>query len=155
MPTGTKHLVKCRCILPQFKQLQNPPQHQFTVFSVIEDDDSVKPSFAQCNNCGIVHKIVDVGRSEIISGKESMSSLITIDDLKHSLPENLVALLEKNSADLPTWQYASFIIENKMWGNFVVVSSELESDVMIIKYVQILGENLFKVQTASREEYVK
>jgi hypothetical protein len=67
----------------------------------------------------------------------------------------LVALLEKNSADLPTWQYASFIIENKMWGNFVVVSSELESDVMIIKYVQILGENLFKVQTASREEYVK
>jgi hypothetical protein len=64
MDKGVKHLVRCRCILPQFKDKPNPPAHQFAVFSVLDDQDVLKVGFAQCNNCGIVHKVTDICLSE-------------------------------------------------------------------------------------------
>lgn len=155
MPTGTKHLIRCRCVMPQFKQLHEPPVHQFIVFSIINDDDTFQVKFAQCNNCGVIHKIIDACKSEIIQSRETMGSLIRIEDIKPSLPANLVSILENNSADLPTWEAAAFIFENKQWGNYTVLSTDSDSGVRQGKYLQILGENLFKVNTFIREEIVK
>lgn len=154
MLNGVKHLITCRCVLPQFKRRPNPPQHQFVVFSVINDDDTVKMKFVQCNNCGIVHKVTEVNRSEVVS-RESMGSLSTIDDIKVGLPTNLATVLEANSADLPTWENAQFIYENKRWGSFVVLATDEEEGLRQGKYVMILGENLIKVETFAREEIVK
>lgn len=154
MPTGQKHLVKCRCVLPQFKRSENPIQHQFIVFSVIDDNDSVKPKFAQCPNCGIVHRVIELSKSEIIGGRELMKSIMTIEDIKQSLPEKLASILEANEADLPTWEAAQFIIENKQWGNFVVMTSDRDGDIRQGKYVRILGETLFKVESYCREEVI-
>ena len=84
MPTGVKHLVQCRCVLPQFKHAHKPIQHQFVVFSVINDEGNVESKFAQCPNCGLIHKVVDVNNSEIMHGRENMGALITIDDVKLS-----------------------------------------------------------------------
>ncbi len=141
--------------MPQFKNLVNPPAHQFVVFSVINDDDRVQVKFAQCNNCGVIHKVIDVCKSEILSSKEDMGSMLKIDDIKPGLPPNLSKILEINDADLPTWEAANFICENKQWGNFVVLTSDVEHGTRHGKYVQILGENLFKVNTFSREEIFK
>lgn len=153
MATGLKHLITCRCVLPQLKRRPDPPLHMFTVFSVIEDDGSFRVRFAQCNNCGIIHKVVEVNRSVVVP-KESMGSMVTIDDVKGSLPTRLTALLEANDADLPTWEMASFIVENKQWGSFVVLASDVESGMRQGKYVRIMGEGLFKVETFVREEEV-
>lgn len=155
MPTGTKHLIRCRCVMPQFKQLHEPPVHQFIVFSVINDDDTFQVKFAQCNNCGVIHKVVDACKSEIIQSRETMGSLIRIEDIKPSLPANLVSILENNAADLPTWEAAAFIYENKQWGNYTVLNTDSDSGVRQGKYLQILGDNLFKVNTFIREEFVK
>lgn len=149
MKIGQKHLVKCRCVLPQFKNQEKPQVHQFVVFSVIEDD-VVQQKYAQCNNCGLIHKITDVCTSEIQNGKENMSSLITIDDIKCSLHQNLINLLEINKADLPTWEAVNFIIENKQWGNFVVITKDQEGEEIHGKYIRILGDSLFKVENFSR-----
>ena len=146
---GQKHLVKCRCCLPQFKQLENPPAHQFAVFSVIEEDQ-FKQSYAQCNNCGVIHKVVDICKSEIQSGKEYMNSLIRIEDLKHTMHANFASILENNSADLSTWQAVSYIVENKRWGDFVVLSKDTEGDEIHGKYLRILGESLCKVESFIR-----
>lgn len=151
---GQKHLVRCRCVLPQFKKLQNPPAHQFTVFSII-DNDVVQQKFSQCTNCGVIHRITEIGRSEIVTGREAMGSILTIDDIKPSLPEAIVKILEKNSVDLPTYEFVQFIIENKQWGNFVVLTTDLEGDVRQGKYLRILGETLFKVETFERLEALK
>lgn len=151
---GQKHLIKCRCVLPQFKRQANPPQHQFTVFSVIGDDDVVKPKYAQCPNCGIIHKVVEISKSEIVP-KEAMGTLVTIDDIKASLPEGLVSILEKNQADLPSWESAQFIYENQQWGNFVLLTTETEGSIKQGKYVRILGERIFKVETFERDEAIK
>lgn len=155
MTTGQKHLVKCRCVLPQFKRAVNPVQHQFTVFSIINDDNSVKPKFAQCPNCGVIHRVIEIAKSEIVQGREAMSSIVTIADIKASLPEQLAAILENNQADLPTWEAAQFIYENKQWGNWVVLTSDTEGDVKQGKYVRLLGEKMFKIEAYERSEVIK
>jgi len=147
---GQKHLIKCRCVLPQFKRLENPPVHQFIVFSVIQEDETVKPRYSQCNNCGVVHKVVDVCKSEIVSGKENMNSLIKIEDIKPSLHPNFVGILESSQADLATWESVQFIVENKQWGQFVVLTNDSEGEEIHGKYIKILGESMCKVETFMR-----
>ena len=152
---GQKHLIKCRCVLPQFKNSSDPEkkQHRFTVFSEIIDD-VVKQKFAQCNNCGLVHKVTDICTSEIMPGKESMGSILSIDDIKSGLHASLVSILERHQCDLPTWEHAQHIVENKKWGDIVILTSDLEEDVKNIKYVRILGETLYKVDSHSRKELI-
>ena len=149
---GQRHLIKCRCFLPQYKGVENPPSHHFIVFSVINDDDSVKTKYAQCNNCGVIHKVTDICTSEIQNGKESMSSILKIEDIKSSLPNNLSDILERNNVDLASWEAAQFIFENKDWGNFVILASEEDSGTRHGKYVRIMSETFFKVESFSREE---
>lgn len=149
---GQKHLIACRCILPQFKGRKNPPRHQFSVFSSIDEDDNVVVKYAQCNNCGLVHRVIDICKSEIMQGKEAMSSILTIDDIKMSLPSNLSNILERNKADLATWEQAQFILENKEWGNFILLAAEEDSGVKQIKYIRVMSESFFKIESFSREE---
>lgn len=149
---GQKHLVKCRCILQQYKTAKNPPNHCFIVFSEIGDDGRVKPKYAQCNNCGVVHKVIDICKSEALTGKEDLKSIVTIDDIKPTLHQNFATILEKNNADLATWEAVQFAVNNKRWGDFVVLTSEVEGDTRMGKYLVVLGESLMKVETYTREE---
>lgn len=126
----------------------------FAVFSVVEDDGEFRVRFAQCNNCGIIHRVTEFNRSVVVS-REAMGSLVSIDDVRASLPARLADLLEANNVDLATWEMASFIVENKRWGDFVVLAADEESGLRQGKYVRILGEALFKVESFTREEIVK
>lgn len=156
MERGIKHLIKCRCILPQFLKMESPPSHHFTVFSVFDDEsDTIKLKFSQCNNCGIVHKITDVCASEIMQGKEHMSSLITLEDIKQSIPERLASILETHNCDLATWENVAWIIENNRWGDFVVISSEVVDGLRQGKMVRIISETLYKVDTFACEEIIQ
>ena len=155
MAIGIKHLVTCRCTLPQFKRSPKPPFHQFVVFSVLDDQDNVKPKYAQCNNCGVIHRVVEINRSDILNGKESMGSIVTIDDIKGSLPARLAEMLDASNADLPTWEAAKYIVDNKRWGEFVVLTTDSDEGIRTGKYVRILGENMFDVDGFEREEVLK
>jgi len=146
---GQKHLIKCRCVLPQMKSVAIP--HEFPVFSEVIDGN-VRVKYTQCNNCGIVHKVFDICTSEIMTGKEAMSSITTIDDLKASMNPKLIALLEKNNCDLPTWEHAKYILENSRWGEIVILSSEVEGDDKVVKYLKIISETFFSVDTHVRKE---
>ena len=148
---GQKHLIKCRCVLPQMKKLTNPVQHQFLVFSEIEKG-VVKSKYSQCNNCGVIHKVVDICTSEIMSGKEAMSSIVTIEDIKLSLSQKLCAILDRHNCDLPTWEHAQYIMENKRWGEMVILATDVEGDDKIIKFVRIISEGIFKVDSYNRKE---
>lgn len=152
---GQKHLIKCRCVLPQFKNSSDPEkkQHRFIVFSEVVDD-VVKQKFAQCNNCGLIHKVVDICTSEIMPGKEAMSAILTIDDIKAGMNSNLAAILERHQCDLSTWEHAQYVMENKRWGDIIVLTNETEDNNKIVKYVRVLGETLFKVDSHIRQENV-
>lgn len=150
-PEYVKHLISCRCFLPQFKSMEIPPDHQFIVFSPLNEQGDINPHYAQCNNCGLIHKIFEVGLSQTLK-KESMLTLPTIDDIKHGLPDWIVGLLELHDCDLHIYQEAEFIIANQMWGRFVVLAKERDDTMLLGKLVQILGDDLYKVETFERDE---
>lgn len=122
------------------------------VFSIVNEDDSVISKFVQCNNCGLIHKVIDICKSEILTGKESSASVMTIDEVKISLPRNLVDILERNNVDISIYEQAQFIMENKRWGDIVLLSNEEEGGSRHGKYVRILGETFFKVDNFTRQE---
>lgn len=155
MGAGQKHLIKCRCVLQQFKNKKDPPAHRFVVFSVIEESGDVIPKYAQCPNCGIIHKVVDICKSEILSGKENMKAIVTIEDIKVSLHPNLATILENNKADLPTWEACQYAVESSDWGARVVLTSDTDGEEKTIKIVRVLGETLFKVENFTSLEVVK
>lgn len=154
MIKGQRHLISCRCILPQFKSKQDPPVHKFVVFSTIDENDVAIPKFVQCNNCGIIHKITDICRSEILSGKENMSSIVTLEDIKVSLPSNLRDILERHNTDISGWEQAQFVLENKSWGEFVLLAQDEESGSKQGKYVRIMSETFFKIESFTRQDVV-
>jgi hypothetical protein len=99
-----KYLLECKCILPQFKNSNPIVFHKFLVFSEIDTANGlIIPSYAQCNNCGVIHKITEIGRSTVLK-KENLNALLTIDDIKSSLPPRLASILEQNDCALPYWQ---------------------------------------------------
>lgn len=143
-----KHLVECNCILPQFFERSNPPFHRFVVFSVINQNGEVVPSYAQCNNCGVIHRVNEINSSKILP-KESSGLLPKVSEIKHGMPKEIIDIIEAYNPDINTWQEARFIWENELWGRNVILTKEEEENTFMIKYLRILGQNLFKVETST------
>lgn len=145
-----KHMVECKCILPQFKKLKDPIFHKFIVFSELEEDTAaVKLSYSQCPHCGAIHKVKEIGISDILN-KDTMLSIPTVDELKMDLPEKLSILLERNQCEIHSWQEAKFIIENKLWGRTLLLTKERDAETTIGKYLIILDRDVYKMETFER-----
>lgn len=145
--SGIKHLIQCHCILPQFKESRDPVFHKFTVFSILdEESDTVQPKFAQCNNCGIIHKVVDVCRSELTT-KEESKTLPSIVDIRLSLPKSLSEVLDSYQSDISTWEHAEWIYLSKMWDSWIILTKEEDDDGDLHgKRLIFLGEERFKIE---------
>ena len=127
---GIKHLIQCHCILPQYRKAENPVFHKFVVFSIVDDSDTCVPKYVQCNNCGVVHKVIDLCKSELMTGKEELRSVTTIDEIKLTLPKDISTILESYGVDLPTWENTQFIYLEKKWGHSVILTKdELDGEV--------------------------
>jgi hypothetical protein len=144
---GVKHLIQCHCILPQFKESRDPIFHKFAVFSILdEDSDTVQPKFAQCNNCGIVHKVVDVCKSELTT-KEESKTLPSIIDIRLSLPKSLSEVLDSYQCDVSTWEHAEWIYLNKIWDSWITLAREEDEDGDLHgKRLIFLGDERFKIE---------
>lgn len=155
MNAGIKHLVSCHCVLPQFRKMKNPIFHKFVVFSKLENDNVV-PKIAKCNNCGVLHKVIDICKSEFIHGHEdSVRSIVQVDDIKLSLPEKLVTILESYDVDLATWEHAQFLLEERKWNSFIVLTQEELDDNVEGKLLRIIDFNMYKIETFSRTSIVQ
>lgn len=151
---GQKHIIKCRCILPQFRKHSNPIVHEFVVFSKIDNDAFVE-SFVQCNNCGIIHRVTDFCKSEIIKTKESSRALSTIDEISISLPDDLSSVLKHSNADLATFQETAFIIEQKIYDKRILLEKEVVEDFVVGKYLTFLKNGRFKIEPFSYQNGIK
>ena len=121
---GQQHLVQCHCMLPQYRGRKEPVFHKFIVFSVIDDSDTVIPKYVQCNNCGAVHKVYDVCKSELITGKDELNTVTTIKEISRGLPADIRDIHTSYNCDLPIWENVLFIYLNKMWGETVVLTRD-------------------------------
>ena len=95
MARGVKHNIQCLCVLPQYRKTKDPPYHEFVVFSVIDDSDTVEEKYAQCNNCGAIHKIIDLCRSEIATDRAELV-ILTKEDIKLMKETQLMKVLKES-----------------------------------------------------------
>jgi hypothetical protein len=148
---GLKHLVQCHCILPQFKNAKEPVFHKFTVFSVIDESDTVKTKYAECNNCGAVHKVYDICKSEIVTGREDIRSTLNKTDFKFSMPSSLYELLDQYEKELCDYEYSQFILDNKQWEQTLVLTKEELDDSIQGKFLRFLGPEKFRIESYTQK----
>lgn len=108
--------------------MKKPLYFKFQVFSIIDDGNNVIPKTAQCPNCGIVHKVFDICKSEIATGKEESREIITKDDLSFMLPSDYVNILKNYDCVIADYEQLLFILENKKWNDFIVLTYEKEGE---------------------------
>ena len=142
---GYKHLVECHCVLPQYRKLENPIFHKFVVFSVLDEEGNVIPKMSQCNNCGAVHKVVDICKSEIVPGKDETKSVLTKNDIARSLPQQISEMFEEYQLGVADYEFAKFIIDNEKWGSLIVLSREAEGDGYTGKALNFIGPSKYRV----------
>lgn len=151
---GTKHIIECRCILPTLKNRKDPPLHRFVVFSVIKNDEVIE-KFTQCNNCDIVHRVYDLCKSEIMHGREDLKSSLTIDDIKFSLPSQVVDILENYHCDLATYEHVKFMYESKAKNEFTVLVKEKNDSRVEGKILRYKDGERFFIEPFSSKEIIK
>ena len=120
---GIKHLIECHCVLPQYRKQANPPYHRFVVFSMLDDSDTAILKHARCNNCGVIHQVIDVCKSEILMGQE-VGAVMTSEDCGIMLPSGVKQVLETYGCEVPDWEHALYILQNEKWGDFIIVNRE-------------------------------
>lgn len=151
--SGIKHLIECHCILPQYKKRDPPLYHKFAVYSKIRDG-LIDEKYAQCNNCGIVHKVYDICRSEIVAGKEEFNTGLTITDMSMQLTDKLSMLLSNHNCDYATWEHVVDIIDEERWGEPVVIKRDIVEDKVIVKILKLNEGERIKIQTKTIEDEI-
>ncbi len=148
---GTKHLIQCHCVLPQFRKMSDPIFHKFVVYSKFKEDSedqTIEEKLARCNNCDAVHRIIDLCKSEIVVKIEETDTIVDLDEIKIGLPDKLVSLLEKNNCDMPTYESIDHIFEKEAWGSDVVISRQTVNNEKIhVKILEIKSENKFRIKS--------
>ena len=126
------------------------------VFSIIDDSDTVLPKYAQCNNCGVVHKIYDICKSEILAGKDEIRTLCTLEDISLTIPEDIRGVLDSYKVDLPIWEQVQFILKNKKWGESIILRKEDLDDETQGKMLIIDGleQGQVRIESFIRKTYV-
>ena len=152
---GTKHLIQCHCILPQYRKKKEPVFHKFVVFSEIDtESDSVVVHYANCDNCGATHKVFDLCKSEIVIGKEDVS-VVDILDFKLSLPSEIFETLKQYDCGVADFQHAQNIIDNKTWGTHIVLRREDVDDKISGKILNFVEEDKYRIESYLHNEYAK
>jgi hypothetical protein len=143
---GIKHLIQCHCVLPTLRKLPNPVFHSFVVFSVLDESGSVVQKDASCNNCGVIHRVVDICKSEITS-KENSSAIISEEDISLMIPSQLSNILKTYQCDIATWELVHFVYSEGKWGTQIVLKREAESGSSKGKLMIVEGPEKFKIET--------
>jgi len=133
-------------MLPQYRGRKDPVFHKFIVFSVIDDSDTVIPKYVQCNNCGAVHKVYDICKSEMITGKDELNTVTTVSEIRRGLPVDLREILESYDCDLPIWENVLFIYLNQLWGQTVVMTRDTMNDEVQGKVLRLNGEDSIMIE---------
>ena len=134
--------------------MKDPVFHKFPVFSVIDESDTVLLKYAECNNCGAAHKVYDICKSEIVTGKDEVRSQLSISDFKFSLPEDLFDLLIHYKKELPDFEMAQFILDHEKWGSQIVLSREEMDENTQGKILKFMEKAKFRIESYTHKDTV-
>ena len=151
---GAKHLIQCHCVLPQYRGANPTVFHKFVVFSVIDDQDAVSEKVVKCPNCDALHRVTEIGKSEIVHGKDGSSSAMDIEDIKSQLPTGLASILDRHKVDEATYEQALFHVNTYNSDEPIVLARERFDDKVSIKALWLRPDRSFRIETIVRQEEV-
>ena len=130
----TRHLLECQCTLSIFKNNTIPIYHKFPVFSIF-NDENIESKYVTCNNCDSLHEVLDICKSEIKWGKDTLIGLVnTKDDIKFNLSSqgknNIVEVLEKNDCDVSIWELVEYVIDNDLEDTIILDKKEVDDNII-------------------------
>ena len=134
---GIKHLIECHCYLAIYKKSSKIINHKFPVYSKIDCDGKVIPKNVKCNNCEALHYVHDICKSDLKPGKDQSLIVLNIEDLKVMIPQKISNFLISNNVDLSTWEHIKDIIDEKRWGEPVVIKRDIIDEKQQIKYIEL------------------
>ena len=150
-------MIQCRCILPTLKNRKSPPNHKFIVFSIIElsskGKERIKEKYSQCNNCGVVHRVFELGKSEILQSREDLPACLTIEDISFSLPESVKNILETYKCDLATYEQIQFLVDNSS-SDHIILSKEENEERIEGKILRYDGKS-FRIEPFATQARIK
>jgi hypothetical protein len=117
---------------------------------VIDEEDEVVPRLVICNNCGVIHKVIDICKTEIAIGNDSMRSVMTKEQIGQSLHPNIVGLLDAHECDISVWEHVSFIVQNEIWGSILTITQEDIGGMVQAKTLEILAADRVRLQVQTR-----
>lgn len=153
-----RHLIECQCILKIFEKKTKPLYHKFAVFSLLDENGELEQKYVSCNNCGSIHRVYDVCKSEIMWGKDGYEGLVNkVDDIVFNLENNgnekIVEILVTNKIeDMSIWEYVEFLLENELEGHVVLNKNNIkDTTIMKVLYINKKG---FKIKTENVQRFV-
>lgn len=133
---------------------KSPPVfHSFVAFSIENDERQILEKFSQCNNCGIIHRVYDICKSELIR-REQHPMIQTFSDISLSIPSELSSILSTYKCDIATWEHVQFIYANERWGDFTIVAREYDNGVTNGKRLIVDGPSKFKIEPITFSETI-
>jgi len=145
---GLKHLIECHCTLRIYEGSDNHLYHKFPVYSKFDKSGKIIEKLVQCNNCGTIHKVYDVCKSDILkSGKDDHNTGVDIEDISFQLSDKIVRVLEKYDCDVSTWEQVLDYVENEAWNQKVVISRELIEGKYHVKAMTLIDDSKIKIES--------
>ena len=153
---GIKHLIECHCYLAIFKSDSKiPPVHKFPVYSKIDSNDKIIEKIVKCNNCEALHRVMEVGMSQLVPGRDQTTVTVTKDDLLNNLSNIITRVLLQYDCDISSWEHVEDIIEEKRWGEFVILRREIINEKTNVKLMEVLGVENIKIKNEIIDEFLK
>ena len=152
---GVKHLIECHCFLKIFNRKEKQINHKFPVYSRFDNDGNIIPKLVKCNNCDSVHYVKDVCKSELRPGKEDIQTIVDKEDIILMLPDKIANVLIKNNADIADFEHCLDIIEEEMWGSYIVVKRSIVDENEQVKVMEILSEDKVKISNRDINKMIR
>jgi len=154
MKGGIKHLVECHCYLAIYRKNQNQVLHKFPVYSKFSESGKIIEKNVKCNNCETLHTVYDIGKSYINPGKDQTQVITSKKDIEVSLNEKVSNVLKNYNCDISNWEHVLDIIEEKRWGEEVVIKRDIINEKTHVKILKIESEKNIKVKSEIIDEFI-
>lgn len=163
MIDGQRHLIECRCALPQYQNHTPVIFHKFTVFSTFEFDEShygdlenepaytFNESYARCNNCGILHRIIDFCRSEFVNDEETTAAFLSTSDMEFMIPEAICNLLKTYDSPQYVWEEVLFTVTQRKFDRRIILDSKRDGDNIVGKFLVFSDTGVPRIEMFSEK----
>lgn len=152
---GQKHLIECHCTLPIYKNSKEIIYHRFVVYSRLDESGNIVPKFSRCNNCGSNHYVYEFCKSEIKIGKEDSDVALTIDDIKISLPDKIIKILEQYKCTIDVYEQIDDVFDQELFPVSIIINRTIIEDEHRVKILNLDNKNRYKIQTETINLVIK